>query len=99
MFKKIILGLLTFAAVTTAAQEEQEYGPGFWDSEIDTTLEDQEGGETNGDLSEQTDVLRRDQVDLQFFIDLMIGFPQTQWNECTERPSGNYAEAACVPRR
>ena len=43
--------LLAFGGADLAqGQEEPDYGPGFFETENDTTFEDMMGGETNGDL-------------------------------------------------
>lgn len=92
--KKLIYTLLISACMTAAA--EQDYGPGFWDSELDLTQENREGGETNTDLPDPATIetLRRRSP-----IEALINFPQTHWNECSDRVTGNYSDIACARAR
>lgn len=86
-------------------ETEQDYGPGFWDSDVDMTDEDAIGGETSSQLSGSEDEVRGQQEDiirregLHSFMKMMIEFPQTKWNECKDQPSGNYEEYACAQSR
>lgn len=93
--KRLIVFAFTLFSVTAYATEAQEpeYGPGFWDSTIDTTLEDAIGGETNIVLpNEETITLRP-------WFSPMLQFPQTQWNECASIVTGNYIGFDCAQNR
>lgn len=73
---------------------EEDYGPGFWDSEIDTTDEDRNGGERNTQLPR-----KEVQIQVQQFFQMLLSFPQTKWNECLDQVTGNYEDAKCVQGR
>jgi len=77
-------------------EKEPDFGPGFFQSVEDTTDEDLEGGETNTVLPtpEQVEILERKSV-----FEKMLSFPQTKWNECAHRVTGNYSSYNCAASR
>ncbi len=80
------------------AESEPDYGPGFFDSKSDTTQEDYEGGEINGELPKPEDV--EEIIQRKGSLQMRLSFPQTVWNECTDKPvSGNYETYACAKGR
>jgi hypothetical protein len=86
--------LLAFGGADLAqGQEEPDYGPGFFETDSDTTFEDMMGGETNGDLPAEEEIRETFQVPPAFKA--LITFPETKWNECSDKVTGNYAELAC----
>jgi hypothetical protein len=107
MLRTLILVALVVSTLTTSAQTdptrksthdpelEQDYGPGFWDADRDTTVEDTEGGETNTDLPTPDQI---DKIQRESFLQI-LKFPQTIWNECTAVVTGNYQDAKCAPGR
>lgn len=93
-----VLGCGEGFTASNPAELEQDFGSDFWDQKIDTTVEDQEGGESNGELPHPDvidEILRNDSVSAKS----TLSFPQKIWNECSQNPSGNYADAACVEQR
>lgn len=85
------------ATAQTAAQDpeqEQDYGPGFFSSEVDTTQDDMEGGEVNSELPDQdelTETLKNKSP-----IESLISFPQKTWMECRDTVTGNYLDYTCA---
>jgi hypothetical protein len=83
-------------AVDHDPEQEQDYGPGFFSGDVDTTQDDFEGGEINTDLPDQdelTEILKRENP-----IELLLSFPQKTWMECTDHVTGNYTDYACVAK-
>lgn len=103
IFWILLIPVLTAAGPTKVGADptapEQEYGPGFFESEIDTTQEDYEGGETNRELPNPDDPAVIETLRRRNAIEALIRFPQTQWNECSDRVTGNYADARCAKAR
>jgi hypothetical protein len=100
--------LLIFASVTgcgkgftayNPAELEQDFGEGFFDDKLDTTAEDHEGGETHGELPHPDVIEEILAEEGGVSAKSTLSFAQTIWNECTQNPSGNYAEYACVQKR
>ncbi len=95
--KTLLLYALTLISVAAYANgaEEPDYGPGFWESDVDTTLEDSYGGEHGGELpvfDEETTIHKE-------WFSPMIQFPQTQWDECKAGVTGNYTGYDCAQNR
>ena len=81
-------------------ETEQDYGPGFWDSKVDTTQEDLEGGETNTELPTPDELEEIEEaIHRKGQVQPFVSFPQTVWNECSGQLTGNYSTYACVKRR
>lgn len=76
-------------------ESEPDYGPGFWDSEVDTTEEDRQGGEINSELPDPTSI---DEF-TNLLIRPFLTFKQTYWNECSDSPTGNYDVYNCAKSR
>lgn len=105
--KKILWGLLVLslagcgenfdaasAGFNNPAELEDDYAPGFFDSEVDLTDEDEAGGETHLDLEDQETLIEKPIGTLADFK-----FAQTLWDECSEDITGNYLDFGCARRR
>lgn len=89
-------------------ETEPDYGPGFWESEYDTTAEDEAGGEKHEEhletqgpagASSELYIESSEDFDLHDILEPLIRFPQTRWNECSDRITGNYGSFGCSSRR
>ncbi len=88
-----VLSVISFTgnlSAQTAAphdpETEQDYGPGFWNTDVDTTLEDEQGGEFDSELI-------IDQEENSLLRDLLAPFiksAQTYWNECDDSLTANF---------
>lgn len=98
MNKLIVSALLVLigSADLAVGQEEQDYAPGFFETDADMTSEDLEGGETNGDLPHPDEISI---LTAPNWLRALVTFPETQWNECEAGVSGNYVELQCAKNR
>lgn len=105
----LVISLAIFATATgcsnaigkasvNPAEFEPDYGPGFFDEKgIDTTLEDAEGGEVNGELPPPEYI--EEEILNKGGVSAFVSFPQTSWNECSDKVTGQYLTYACAKSR
>lgn len=75
---------------------EQDFGPGFFNGDVDTTNEDANGGETNTELPNQDELMET--LKRESPIESLLSFPQKTWMECSDPVTGNYLDSICAPK-
>lgn len=80
-------------------RDDADFGKGFFEVDEDLkdmTKEDKAGGETSHETIEPG--ARVDTIEKQTTA-TRLSFPQTKWNECVDKVTGNYETYQCVSRR
>lgn len=84
-----------------AAEHAQDFEEGFFTPDEALTEADRKGGEGDTQVlnpeeeKEYKATIKRDEG----LFKSLLSFPQTEWNECADKTTGNYLEYACAKSR